>query len=160
MSEVGSLDRPGSRDDLYERDFYAWTRAQVRALEKLAATRPNLELDLPHLIEEVRDLGSEQLDELESAYRVLLLHLLKWKYQPEGRSGSWRGSIVEQRRRALRLIRRNPGMKPKRQRLFAEAYEDARLQAAAETGLPLETLPETAPFTLEQALDEAFWPEP
>lgn len=160
MTEVGSLDRPGCRDDLYERDFYAWTRAQVRALEKLAATRPNFELDLPHLIEEVRDLGREQLDKLESAYRVLLLHLLKWKYQPEGRSGSSRGSIVEQRRRALRLIRRNPGMKPKRQRLFAEAYEDARLQAAAETGLPLETFPEAPPFTLEQALDEAFWPEP
>ena len=159
MTKTINLDQPSRQRDLYERDFYSWTRAQVRALKKLAATRPNLELDLPHLIEEVEDMGREQLDKLASAYRVLLLHLLKWRYQPEARSASCRGSIVEHRRRALRLIQQNPGMKPKRPRLFAEAYEDARLQAAAETGLPLERLPETSPFTLEQALDESYWPE-
>lgn len=80
MSEVGSLDRPGSRDDLYERDFYAWTRAQVRALEKLAATRPNLELDLPHLIEEVRDLGKSERDAVRSQLRRILVHLLKLRH--------------------------------------------------------------------------------
>ncbi len=104
-------------------------------------------------------MGREQLDKLGSAYRLLLLHLLKWRYQPQARSASWRGSIVEQRRRALRLIQRNPGMKPKRPALFGEAYEDARLQAAAETGLPLETFPAISPFSLDQALDETFWPE-
>src|SRR6478672_2624173 len=46
--------------DLYERDFYAWTQAQARELRRFAATRPNLPLDLPHLAEEIADLGTEQ----------------------------------------------------------------------------------------------------
>lgn len=98
MSEVGSLDRPGSRDDLYERDFYAWTRAQVRALEKLAATRPNLELDLPHLIEEVRDLGASERDAVRSQLRRNLVHLLKLRYSParEPRPG-WVATVAEAR---------------------------------------------------------------
>jgi hypothetical protein len=109
---------------------------------------------------EIEDMGKEQADELERAYRVLLLHLLKWRFQPDHRSPSWRGSIVEHRRRALRLLERNPGLKPRRRAFFAAAYEDTRAQAAAETELPLELFPASPPFTLDEALADDFLPEP
>ena len=55
--------------ELYERDFYAWTQAQARGLRRFAATRPNLPLDLPHLAEEIADLGKERRDALRSRFR-------------------------------------------------------------------------------------------
>jgi hypothetical protein len=32
-------------EQLYEDDFYAWTRDQARALRRLAGSRPNVALD-------------------------------------------------------------------------------------------------------------------
>ena len=104
-------------------------------------------------------MGKSQESELESRYFRLLAHLLKWRYQPEQRSGSWRGTIVEQRSRLARLLGQSPSLRAKRARLFREAYADARDLAAAETGLPIETFPDRSPWTVEQAEDRTFWPE-
>jgi hypothetical protein len=149
-------------DDLYERDFYSWTRREAEALRKAARERVNTSepIDWGHVAEEIEDMGSEQAEKLESVYRILLLHLLKWQFQPDGRSSSWRGSIVEHRRRAEKQVRRNPGLKPRAAELFMEAYDDARAIAAAETDLPLDDIPASCPYTVEQALDDGFWPEP
>ena len=38
-------------DELYEEDFYAWTRHQARELRRLRALRLNTSLDLAHLAE-------------------------------------------------------------------------------------------------------------
>jgi hypothetical protein len=43
-------------------------------------------------------MGRSERRSLESNLIVVLLHLLKWQYQPEKRSGSWEGSIIEHRR--------------------------------------------------------------
>ena len=147
--------------DLYERDFYTWTQRQAEALRRAAEARVNTPdaIDWINLIDEVESMGSEQADKLGSAYRVTLHHLLKWRYQPDHRSSSWRLSIAEHRRRALRLIEKNPGLKPRRMILFTEAYDDARVLAAAETDLPIETFPETSPWPPERAMDGDFWPE-
>ena len=85
--------------DLYERDFYTWTQRQAEALRRAAEARVNTPdaIDWINLIDEVESMGSEQADKLGSAYRVTLLHLLKWRYQPDHRSSSWRGSVVEHR---------------------------------------------------------------
>ena len=53
----------------------------------------------------------------------------------------------------------NPGLQSRDAELFASAYRLARREAARQTRLPLATFPEEPPFTPEQALDEAFWPE-
>ena len=91
---------------------------------------------------------------------MLLLHLLKWAYQPQRRSRSWRGTVVRERTNVDRILEDNPGLKPQRTRRFATAYRGARKEAAAETGLPIATFPEAPPFGIEQAMDEEFWPEP
>ena len=146
---------------LYETDFYSWTLEQARAVRAAGAARINTPaaIDWENLAEELEGMARSEADALYSRYLRLLQHLLKWRYQPDGRGGSWRGTIVEQRTRARRLILKNPGLKPQREELFHAAYEDAVPLAAAETELPSAIFPETSPFTLDQALDESFWPE-
>jgi len=141
---------------LYEGDFYTWCMREAQLLREGRLA----ELDLPNLAEEIASLGNEQEHALGSSLRILLVHLLKWRYQAKRRTRSWAGTIVRERGNYARRLRKNPGLKPSQLELLAEAYQDARREAAAETGLPLSTFPETCPFTLQQALDDDFWPEP
>jgi hypothetical protein len=84
--------------DLYDRDFYTWALRQA----ELVRARRLGELDLENIAEELRSLGSEQEHRLESSYRVLLMHLLKWVHQPQRRGRSWRATIVRERINAAR----------------------------------------------------------
>ena len=89
---------------------------------------------------------------------VTLLHLLKWRYQPERRSQSWRRTLTEQRRQLARLLQRYPRLQPQVPALLSESYQMARAEALTETRLPDDTFPPTCPWTAEQILDEHFWP--
>ena len=86
----------------YAGDLNAWILGQIELLEagRLA------DLDLPNLVEELRALAISQEQEIESRLTVLLQHLLKWEYQPDRRSNSWRATILEQRYRISRIIAR------------------------------------------------------
>lgn len=139
----------------YESDFAAWCAAQARA-----AREGRLEdLDLPNVAEELDSLGNEQRHRLESHLFQLLKHLLKYEYQPSRRSKSWLISIRESRRGIAKVIRSNPSLAKHPARALAEAYADARGDAAIETDLPERTLPAECPFTLAQLLDTAWLPE-
>ena len=144
-------------DDLYIGDFYSWTRRQADLL------RAGLfeAVDLGNIIEEIETLGRSEAAALESAYRLICLHQLKRIIQPErAASRSWTNTIIRERLRAARLLRANPGLKPRQTELFHYAYADARKEAAGETGLRLDTIPDPAPFSLAQVLDEEFWAGP
>lgn len=145
---------------LYDSDFYSWSRAQAAGLRRLAELRPNdlPELDWCRLAGEIEELSRSLERELHSRYAVLLLHLLKWQFQPGFRCGSWQLSVTNQRRAIARLLGKNPGLKSKAADEFAEAYEPARLKATSETGLALVTFPELCPYSREQVEDEGFWP--
>jgi hypothetical protein len=147
--------RPAGAEALYGRDLYAWCVEQAALLR---AGRLDA-IDVANIAEEIEALGSEQGDKLESAYRVLLLHLLKWRFQAGRRTKSWSGSITRERLNAARVLRKNPGLKSRRRELFADAYADARKLAASETGLPRDVFPADCPFGLEQALDDDFLPD-
>ncbi len=144
----------------YDEDFHAWCLDQARALRRLAAAHPALDepLDLENLAEEIESLGKSLLRELGSRYRVLLLHLLRWRHQPALRSGSWKSTIRTQRRDIADLLEQSPSLRRRRAERIAGAYAVARELAADETGLPIETFPETCPFTLEQVEDPGFLP--
>src|SRR5262245_11736870 len=86
-------------DCLYEQDETAWLEAMAR----LAAQRRVQEMDLAHLSEYLTDMARRDRREVFSRLVTLLTHLLKWEHQPEGRSGSWRGTIREQRRELRQL---------------------------------------------------------
>ena len=78
-------------------NFYAWTQEQGALLRD----RKTKALDYVNLAEEVESLGKSQQHALESRLEKLVLHLLKWHYQPEKRlrGQSWQRTILEQRRR-------------------------------------------------------------
>jgi hypothetical protein len=141
---------PTKRDDLY-----SWALHQA---ELLRAGRLS-EIDPVAIAEEIDDVGEEQYDKLESALRVLMLHLLKWDHQPFMRSRSWTLTVREQRRRAERRLRKNPGLKSQLDVALGAAYEDARLEAANETGLPLSVFPVTRPFEYAEIMERSIvWP--
>lgn len=145
---------------LYDRDFYRWCLEQAEALRALAAQRPNLPLplDLDNLAEEIESLGKSQARELFSRYVVILVHLLKWRHQPQRRSRSWRSTIATQRVELADLLATSPSLRRRRAAEIARAYAAARKLAAIETGLPLDTFPETCPFTPDQVEDPELWP--
>jgi Domain of unknown function DUF29 len=145
---------------LYREDFYSWSLAQAAGLRRLAELRLNdvPELDWRELAEEIEDLSRSLERELHSRYVVLLLHLLKWQFQPGYRCGSWQASITNQRRAIARLLKKNPGLKAKIADEFTDAYAPARLRATSETGFAPATFPERCPYARRQAEDEAFWP--
>ena len=129
--------RETKRPAAKEADLYSWARRQA---ELLRAGRLS-EIDAAAIAEEIDDVGEEQYDKLESALRVLMLHLLKWDHQPAMRSRSWALTIREHRRRVQRQLRKNPGLKSQVDEALEAAYEDARLEASSETGLPLKIFP-------------------
>jgi hypothetical protein len=103
--------------------------------------------------------GEEQYDKLESALRVLMSHLLTWDHRPTARSRSWTITIREQRRRARRQLQKNPGLKSRLEEALAEAYEDARDEAAVETGLPTRAFPPNRAFEYTEIMERPIvWP--
>ena len=132
---------------LYERDETAW----LETMAALAASGRYAEMDFQNLSEYLSDMARRDRREVFSRLVVLLSHLLKWEHQPEHRSGSWRGTILEQQRE-LRQLLESGTLRNHAAAVFADAYADARKQAAAETGLARAALPEECAWDLDRAL--------
>lgn len=141
-------------DSLYETDFYAWATRQARCSDagRLDAA------DIEHIAEEIDSMGRSEKRELVSRLTVVLLHLLKWQYQPALRGNSWRLSIANARDQLADHMQDNPSLKARLPEAMASAYRYARREAAAESGLPETTFPAECPWSFDQAVDEAFWP--
>src|SRR6266849_2136962 len=137
---------------LYERDETAW----LEAMSALAAGGRFAEMDYPHLSEYLADMAKRDRREVFSRLVVLLSHLLKWEHQPERRSGSWRGTIREQRRE-LRQLLESGTLRNHAEAVLADAYAEARRQAADEAELSVDAFPAEDQRSLEELLAE---PEP
>jgi len=145
-----------SHKSLYETDFVQWVEVTIKQLRSQNYTA----VDWANLIEEIEDMSRRERKALKSNLIVVLLHLLKWQFQPDPRSGSWRSSIREHRRRVNDDLKDSPSLIPYLQEVFAECYTNACEQAADETGLPLTIFPETCPYTIERSLNSDMLPEP
>jgi hypothetical protein len=141
--------------ELYDRDFCLWTATMAEVLRS-----GNLaQLDIANLAEEVESLGRRDRRELESRLVVLLHHLLKWQFQPSMRSGSWRGTLAEQRLRIRRLLKDSPSLRSVLETSTDECYADAKIQASEETGLISDTFPVDCPYPIEAILSIEFLPD-
>ena len=138
----------------YEHDFSAWLQQQAEALR----TKDWTALDVDNLIEELETLGRSERNALWSHLRILLMHLLKWRYQPERRTRSRRGSITRARQQVARRLQQS-SLRRELPDFITEAYTDARRLAADETGLPLATFPETCEWTAAELQNLDFLPE-
>ena len=140
---------------LHDLDFHAWTQEQLRLIRSGRLD----ELDLSHLQEEIESMGASERRELGNRLAVLLAHLLKWQFQPERRGVSWRLTIEEQRQRSARVLRQNPSLKSRLDEIFQDAYADARLISARETGIDKSVFPDEPPYSVDQAFDVEFYPD-
>ncbi len=143
------------RQKLYDTDYLKWIETTV---EKLRVGDYS-NIDWPNLIEEIEDLGRSERRSLESNLVVVLMHLLKWQFQPDRRSGSWKASIAEHRRRIRKAVKDSPSLRPYLEEVFSECYSDAVEQASAETGLSIETFPQSCIYTAIEVLDSEFRPD-
>ncbi|MBE7243368.1 MAG: DUF29 domain-containing protein [Actinomycetospora chiangmaiensis] len=156
MSAVKAAARPQEAGTAYEDDFYTWTQEQGARLRSgdLAG------LDLENLAEEIESLGRTEFNSLVSAWRVILLHMLKWDHQPGRRTRSWALSIRTHRNDAADVLKDNPGLKSRLAEGLERAYRGARLEASSETNLPLKTFSTTCPYTREEMLARPFPADP
>lgn len=139
---------------LYDHDFYAWANEQAALLRagKLDVA------DIAHIAEEIESMGKTEKRELISRLVVLLLHLLKWQYQPERRGASWEATIRNQRLDIEEHLADNPSLKARLPEAIQAAYERARNSATAETGLARSTFPTACPWGFDAIINAEFWP--
>lgn len=144
-------DRPKARA-AYEADLYSWVQEQVALLRSGQLD----EIDAQNIAEELRDVGNSEYAQLESALRVLIMHMLKWDQQPEFRTRSWVFTIAEQRDRYHVVLGKNPGLKPHLDTMRSHVYRSARRWAANETNLHESEFPKTCPYDWDDLLDRPF----
>jgi hypothetical protein len=153
---MGAIKEPATRQ-LYEQDFAAWAFEQADAV----ARRDWARLDIPNLVEELESMGRQQRAELANRLIVLLTHLAKWQSQVEARARhgrSWRLSVAEQRLRVARHLKQTPSLEPLVDEALNEAWEVARIVAARETKLPLESFATECPFSWNDVTREDWMP--
>ncbi|MBC6431084.1 DUF29 domain-containing protein [Nostoc sp. HG1] len=138
--------------NLYEQDFYLWTQTIAQHLKQNNFN----EIDIPNLIEEIESMGRSEKRELKNRLIVLLMHLLKWQYQPEKRSESWRSTISEKRICIETLLEDSPSLQPLLAEVFEDCYQKARLKTSDETEIKLNFFPKESPFALEETLNYTY----
>lgn len=137
----------------HETDFYSWTQEQSHLLK----TGQFHQIDWQNIAEEIEDMGQSEKRQLESRLEILIIHLLKWQFQPNLRSRSWQLTIKEQRLRLEKLLQKNPSLRPKLTETIEDIYPLAIISAERETGLS--SFPETCPYPLNEVLSPEFLPQ-
>jgi hypothetical protein len=138
----------------YADDWIGWLQQQAARLR----TRDFGRLDADNLAEEMESLSRSEQRALASHLRLLLLHLLKWRFQASNQSRSWAASIGNARDEIRDLAAESPSLMNRLSEVIESAYIRARREAILETGLPEATFPEACPYTIDQLLDDEFLP--
>lgn len=139
----------------YSADFNSWVAQTTQLLRE----RRWHEIDVAHLIDEVEDLGKSERRGIASQLTRLLLHLLKWQYQPQRRSDSWLDSITDARTQIELAIEDSPSLSRYPAERLEESYQRARRQAAKQTGIETSVFPDVCPYSVKLALAEDWLPE-
>jgi len=134
----------------YNTDLTAWATHTAHLLREKRWE----EVDWEHLIEEVEDLGKSERSAIGSQMERVMLHLLKWEYQPQRRSDSWLDSINDGRSQIRRKIEDSPSLKHYPDEILGKEYRRACREAARQTGLDKATFPLTCPYSTEQILGD------
>jgi hypothetical protein len=140
--------------ELYDLDFFEWTRAQAELLRRGCFESA----DIPHIAEELADMGERDRREVRSYLRRLITHLMKWQFQPDRRTASWGASIADSRAELEGIFEQSPSLRRFAAESFGQAYPRARRQASFETGLPQTVFPPECPYSFDELMDDDFLP--
>ncbi|MCI4625021.1 MAG: DUF29 domain-containing protein [Candidatus Magnetoovum sp. WYHC-5] len=143
-----------TEQSLYERDFYQWAIHNAELLRQGKLT----EIDVNNIAEEIESMGRSEKKELINRLVVLIMHLLKWQYQPKRHSRSWKSTISTQRTELEGLLENSPSLKYGIEIVIAKSYKRAMIVFEDQTGISKKTLSETCPYTFEQLNDYDFLP--
>jgi hypothetical protein len=138
----------------YDQDFYAWSLEQAALLRAGRADQADLE----HIAEEIESMGRTEKRELVARLTILLLHLIKWQFQPAMRTRGWRLSIEGQRLDIDDHLGDNSSLKAVLAPSVAQAYRRAVIEAEKETGFDAASFPAACPYSFEQMMSADFWP--
>jgi len=146
-------------EDLYERDYVAWTEAQAAALRTRGAGRNALDYD--NLAEEIEDLGKSETHACESQIDNIITHLLKMEFVgPAATIPHWRGELYEFRRRLDRHRTRtiDNRLKPTVENAFASAIKALVIRGTLSNSDQVSTVRDA--YTWEQIVDADWYPTP
>jgi len=146
------LDR---QETLYDQDVLAWVEQQAAQLRGGHFDR----LDVEHLIDELEAMAGKLRRELKNRLRVLLVHLLKWHFQPRRRSRSRAATIAGQRDQIEDLLEESPGLRRELEAAARAAYPQARRRASIDAGLPRATFPADLPYDLGHIMGDEGEPD-
>lgn len=177
VAKVPDQQQASETNRLYDRDFYTWTVQQAAALRR----RDFSAVDWENVIEEIETLGRTEERSLKSQYARAMEHLLKLQYRGGAKTepvAGWRKSVDQARIEIKRVLQDHPGLKGKRDEVFARAWLDAREDAVTafvqygtegikDDSMHLrerkrltrewsQTLPQANPYTREQ-VEDSFW---
>jgi hypothetical protein len=139
----------------YQEDFYAWLMKNAALIRQ----KRFAEIDAENVAEELECMGRSEKRELLSRLAVLLVHLLKWQFQPVKRSKSWLHRLLAHQQDILDLLGESPSLRSELRQKIANAYEKAKFAAEDETGIDSAQFPPEGPFSFEQILEKDFFPE-
>jgi Domain of unknown function DUF29 len=150
--------RTTTRSQLYEADFYAWTKQQATELRRFAKTLPNSPLDLEHIAEEIQDLGKSEQDAAFSLAQRIIEHLLLIEYSPAADQRlHWADEIDGFRDQMKRKL--SPTIRRHLRRDFRAVYADGRRMVERKMRRHGEeraaaALPASCPYAVEQVLGD------
>lgn len=148
---------PRATETLYDQDYYLWLKTTINQLRANQFSQ----VDLENLLEELETMGRSEKHKIENLLVKLFEHLLKlqfWQGERERNQGHWKGEIREFRRQINKQLKSSPSLKPYILEIFEGCYEDARKEASDRSQLSLETFPVISIGSLEQILDENWFP--
>ena len=166
-TEQGGAAGMSDTNELYDEDFFAWTKQQAKALRAAARSRTNQPLDWKNLAGEIEDLGKSDRRELASQIRRIIRHLAKLQHSPAtDPRADWQVSIQDARAEIRNLLRDSPSLKRQVGRLVSEETRDAVELAILDLGKYGEIDFSTAGafrntrYTVEQILGDWMPPKP
>ena len=137
-------------DNNYDADYYQWTNTQAELLRS-----GNLsDADIDNIAEEIESMGKREKRELISRLKILMVHLLKWEYQPSFQSKSWQSIIKEQRLEIHNHLEDNPSLQTKLAEIISRSYSLAIIKAGRETGLDESVFPQSCPYSFLEVMEK------
>ncbi len=134
----------------YDRDLTLWAKDTAQLLRERCWNA----VDWEHLIEEVEDLGKSERSAIASQMERIMVHLLKWQYQPQRQSDSWLDSINDGRSQIRRKLEDSPSLRSYPEQVLEKEYTRARREAARQTRLEISLFPESCPYLIEQVIED------